>query len=66
MLTAEQKLAQIGDLCRHPGSFHWTGREMADAILRLLEPIPYELSDEDKPIPYELAHDAVYEELTDT
>ena len=69
MLTADQKLAQIGDMCRHPGAFHWTGLQMASAILRLIrdnEPIPYDLSECDKPIPYELAHDAVYEELTDT
>ena len=67
MLTADQKLSKINDLCRHPGSFHWSGRQMADAIMRVIadknQPIPYDLSDEDRPIPYELAHDAVYEEI---
>lgn len=66
MLTNEQKLTAIANLCRHPGSFHWSGRQMATAIQNVLddgEPIPYTLSDVDKPIPYELAHDAVYEEL---
>lgn len=68
MLTDAQKLTMIADICRHPGAFHWNGRQIAWAIQRVLEceePIPYELSDLDKPIPYELAHDAVYEELVD-
>lgn len=65
-MTADQKLQMIRDMCRHPGVFGWTGSDMARAINRILddsEPIPYSLSDLDRPIPYELAHDAVYEEI---
>lgn len=65
-MTAEQKLAMIRDMCRHPGSFGWSGRDMARAITRILdedEPVPYVLSDEDEPIRYALVHDAVYEEI---
>lgn len=67
-MNAEQKLVMIGDLCRHPGAFHWSGRQMADAIRRILardEPIGFDLSDLDRPIPYELVHDAVSEEVDD-
>lgn len=65
-MNADEKLTMIADLCRHPGSFHWTGRQMANAINRVLEdtPIEYSLSELDMPIPYELVqtvHDAVYE-----
>lgn len=62
MLTAEQKLAQIAEMCRHPGAHHWPDEKLAAAISRLInnEPLGYP---DDVPIPYELAHDAVYEEL---
>lgn len=69
MLSDAEKLTKIGDICRHPGAFHWTGRQMANAISRVIdgeEPIPYLLPDDDMPIPYELAHDAVYEEVEDS
>lgn len=65
-MTPEQKLTKIRDICNHPGAFHWSGNQMANAIRNVIddsEPIPYALSDLDHPIPYELAHDAVYEEL---
>lgn len=65
-MNADQKLAKIRDICRHPGAFHWTGQQMAKTILNVMdsdEPIPYSLSDLDHPIPYELSHDAVYEEV---
>lgn len=70
-MNADDKLTMIGDICRHPGAFHWSGRQMAKAIERVIreeEPIPYSLSDLDKPINYELVqtvHDAVYEEVAD-
>lgn len=66
MLSPEDKLARIGDMCRHPGAFHWTGRQMANAIRKVIDdelPICFELSELDHPIPYELVHDAVSEEL---
>jgi hypothetical protein len=65
-VTAEEKLAMIRDMCQHPGSYHWSGQEMAAAITRVIngeKPIPYRLSDADEPIPYTLVHDAVYEEI---
>ena len=65
-MSDADKLNKIADLCRHPGSYHWTGRQMGDLITRIINddaPIPYSLSDLDHPIPYELAHDAVYEEI---
>lgn len=68
MLTDSQKLTMIRSICDHPDAFHWTGRQMADAITRVIignETIQYALSDEDAPIPYELAHDAVYEDSED-
>lgn len=63
-MNAEEKLKMIRDVCRHPGSFHWSGREMADLIAGIVDdadPIPYRLSDADEPIRYELIHDAIYE-----
>lgn len=68
MMDAETKLAMIRDICRHPGSWAWTGRQMAEAINRVItgnQPIPYTLSELDHPIPYEVVHDAVYEEMDD-
>lgn len=64
MLNDREKLASIRDLCRHPGSFHWNGRQMADAITRIIDSGAE--VDADAPIPYELAHDAVYEEIEDS
>ena len=65
-MTDADRIAMIRNICHHPGSFHWSGRQMADAIMKVLDqdkPIPYALSDLDHPVPYELAHDAVFEEL---
>ena len=70
-MTADEKLAMIADMCSHPGAFHWSGRQMADAIRKIInedEPISYTLSDLDHPIPYsivEFVHDAVSEEVED-
>ena len=69
MLNAEQKLALIADMCQHPGAYHWPDMKLAQAISRVVSdepPIPYRLSEMDEPINYELAHDAVYEEVEDS
>lgn len=64
MLNADQaKLQKIGDVCRHPGAYHWSGRKLADVIVKIIEedvPIPYRLSDIDKPIDYAATHDATW------
>lgn len=63
-MNVNDKLEMIRDICRHPGSFHWTGRQMAKAISNVIEdeePIAFILSDIDRPIPFEVVHDAVYE-----
>lgn len=69
MLSNDQKLSKIRDICNHPGSFHWSGKQMATAIRNVIdddaEPIPYTLSDLDHPIPYEIVHDAVYDEIAE-
>jgi hypothetical protein len=62
-MTDAQKLTKIRDMCNHPGAFHWTGVQMANAIVNIIndnKPIDYELSEIDEPIHYELAHDAVF------
>ena len=62
-MTDAQKLMKIRNMCDHPGAFHWTGAEMANAIKNVLDdnqPIDYSLTDNDEPIRYELAHDAVF------
>ena len=62
-MTDAQKLVKIRDMCNHPGSFHWTGFQMAAAIIKIIndnQPIDYTLSDIDEPLHYELAHDAVF------
>lgn len=62
-MTDAQKLTKIRDMCRHPGAFHWTGLQMATAIINVIndeQPIDYVLSETDEPIKYELAHDAVF------
>lgn len=62
-MTDAQKLSKIRAMCYHPGAFHWTGQQMANAIMRVLDenaPIDYELSEDDEPVPYYLAHDAVF------
>lgn len=61
-MDAETKLAMIRDMCRHPVVCRWSGQDVADAITRLIneEPIHYELSELDHPVPYELVADAVY------
>lgn len=66
-MTTDEKLRMIRDICNHPGAFHWSGQEMARTITKVLDdqPIPYRLSDLDEPIHYELAHDAVAEEIAD-
>lgn len=70
-MTDTEKLTMIRNICDHPGSFHWTGAEMAKAIKNVLQddrPIDYWLSDADEPIGYELIdliHDAVAEEVED-
>lgn len=67
-MNANEKLDMIRDMCSHPGAFHWSGRQMADAIRKVInedEPIAYALSDLDHPVPYELVHDAVSEEVED-
>ena len=66
MLTDAQKLEYIRSLCLHPGLFDWSGRELAAKVTEVIEgaePIPYRLSDDHAPIPYELVHDAAYEEV---
>lgn len=63
-MTTEEKLRLIRDMCDHPGSYHWKGRDLARVIRRVIdtdEPIPFTLSDIDQPIQFELVHDAVYE-----
>lgn len=65
-MTDAQKIAMIRDICNHPGSFHWTGLDVANAIKRVIDdekPIDFTLSQIDMPIPYELVHDAVAEEI---
>lgn len=65
-MTDAEKLAAIADICRHPGAFHWSGQQMASVITKVIDgeqPIPYALSTLDEPIPYELSHDAVWEDL---
>lgn len=67
-MTADEKLRMIREICKHPGAFHWSGREMANTISRVIDenaPIPFTLSEIDEPIHYELAHDAVAEEFED-
>ena len=65
-MTADEKLALIKSLCRHPGLFDWSGQEIAAKVLSVIDsedtPILYRLSDEDQPIPYELVADAVHVE----
>lgn len=63
IVTDAQKLQKIRSMCYHPGAFHWTGQQMANAITRVIDedkPIDYVLSEEDEPVPYYLAHDAVF------
>lgn len=63
-MDAETKLSMIRDMCRHPGTHHWSGRDVADAITKILDdnPIAYRLADLDHPIPYELVHDYCHQE----
>lgn len=67
-MTDKEKLTMIRNICDHPGAFHWSGIDMAHAIKNVLDgsrPIEYKLSNIDEPIPYELIHDAVAEEVED-
>lgn len=63
MWTDEQaKIQRIRCLCAHPGIFHWTGQQVATAILNILDEeheVHYELVGEvlDAPIPYGLGDD---------
>lgn len=69
MLTDAEKLKMIREMLSHPCSYGWSRQQMANAVERVIlsgEPIRFDLSDEDAPIPYELAHDAVYEEVEDS
>jgi hypothetical protein len=62
-MTDAQKLSKIRAICRHPSSQESTGVAMVTAIMDVLNddtPIDYLLSDQDEPIHYELAHDAVF------
>jgi len=55
-MSDAEKLSMIRAMCQHPGSFHWTGQDMARAITRIIDqPIPYRLSVVDEPIPYTLS-----------
>lgn len=68
MLTDTEKLDKIKAFCSHPGAFHWTGRDMARVIQRIIDdvapdcesPIYLVPSRDDEPIDYQLVHDEVY------
>lgn len=65
MLTDQEKLAKIHAICCHPMTYHKSGIEIATAVMKAIGFFSDGNSDPDAPIPYELAHDAVYEEIED-